>query len=398
MATFHYIARNVAGQRIEGRLELESEAAVLRALEEQGLFPTQLRQAPASSRPALRGIRSRDVGLVYSQLADLLRAGVRMLRSLDILADTTVNKRLAEIVRRVRADVADGASLTDAMRAHPEAFPPLHTAMVHAGERAGFLEDVLTSLGTFIDRQDELRNKVVGSLIYPALLVVIGTAVLVGGLLFFVPNLRQMLGSAAELPWPTLVVFAMSDALRDYALLLGLGLVAAVALGYRFATSDQGRRRIERWQGYLPVAGMAVRMVAVTRFCRILGTMLANGVPLIQALAITRDATGSRLLAEAVDEAIEAVRDGQNLSEKLNRDGIFPEQIMAMIVVAEESNQLEKVLLEIADTVERRTNRQVDQAVRLVEPLILCAIAGAIGFMALGLLLPVFTIASSLGS
>jgi general secretion pathway protein F/type IV pilus assembly protein PilC len=138
-------------------------------------------------------------------------------------------------------------------------------------------------------------------------------------------------------------------------------------------------------------------MLAITRFCRILGTMLANGVPMLQALKIAEGATGSSLLAERIAEATESVRDGRPLSGPLAAGGFFPEQILAMIAVAEESNKLDKVLLQIADTVERRTNRQVDQAVRLVEPAILCVVAAGIGFLALGLLLPIFTMASSLG-
>ena len=141
-----------------------------------------------------------------------------------------------------------------------------------------------------------------------------------------------------------------------------------------------------------------MRLLAITRFCRILGTLLANGVPLLQALKISKDATGSNILAGRIAEAADSVRDGKRLSDPLAKGGFIPEQILAMISVAEESNNLDKVLVQIADTVERRTNRQVDQAVRLVEPLILCVVAGGIGFLALGLLLPIFTMASALGA
>ena len=147
----------------------------------------------------------------------------------------------------------------------------------------------------------------------------------------------------------------------------------------------------------IPVVGTALRMVAITRFCRILGTMLTNGVPLLQAMNIAKGATGSTLMADRISEAAESVREGKSLTAPLGVGGLFPEQVLAMLSVAEESNQLEKVLLQIADTVERRTNREVDQAVRLVEPLILCLVAAGIGFLALGLLLPIFTMASSLG-
>ena len=177
-----------------------------------------------------------------------------------------------------------------------------------------------------------------------------------------------------------------------------VALAGVVAIVWTNLKSHKAQRLIERWRLHIPVVGNALRLLAITRFCRILGTMLANGVPLLQALRISRDATGSTLMADRIVEATEAVRDGRRLSEPLAADGFIPEQILAMITVAEESNKLDKVLLQIADTVERRTNRQVDQAVRLVEPAILCLVAAGIGFLALGLLLPIFTLASSLGT
>jgi len=170
-----------------------------------------------------------------------------------------------------------------------------------------------------------------------------------------------------------------------------------VALVWTNLKSEKARRWTERARLKIPVVGNAMRLLAITRFCRILGTMLANGVPLLQALKISRDATGSTIMADLITQAAESVRDGKRLSEPLNTGGFFPEQILAMITVAEESNKLDQVLLQIADTVERRTNRQVDQAVRLVEPAILCLVAAGIGFLALGLLLPIFTLASTLG-
>jgi general secretion pathway protein F/type IV pilus assembly protein PilC len=170
-----------------------------------------------------------------------------------------------------------------------------------------------------------------------------------------------------------------------------------IAFFWSALQSQSSKQAMERWRLKIPVAGTAMRMVAITRFCRILGTMLANGVPILQALAISRDATGSALLAENVNDAIKNVRAGESLIEPLKAGGLFPEQVLAMISVAEESNQLQKVLLHIADSVERRTNQQVDQAVRLIEPVILCMVAAGIGFLALGLLLPIFTMASSLG-
>lgn len=392
------MAKTPAGETVTGVIAAETEAAALRVLDERSLFPLTLRDQSKATRQQTtrRRVRTRDIGVMYGQLADLIGAGVPLLRALDSLIKSTVNARLVEVLREVRAAVADGKSLNEALREFPEAFPPLHTAMVQAGERASFLEDVLRSLSGFLERLDELRGKVIGSMVYPALLAAVGTIVLTGALLFFVPRFEPLLGDARK-PLPTELVFAMSRTLRSYWYLLALAFGGVGVLAWGGIASERGRRLFEEWRLRVPVVGTALRLLAITRFCRILGTMLANGVPLLQALAISRGATGSRLMADRITDAMENVRGGKALTEPLRVGGLFPEQILAMIRVAEESNRLDKVLLTIADTVERRTNRQVDQTVRLLEPLILCLVAMAIGFLALGLLLPIFTMASALG-
>ncbi len=401
MGEFQYTAKTDRGQTVTGTLDADNEAAVMRILDEKGLFPISIADRAGGKgeeeRAAKRRVPTRAVGIMYGQLADLIDSGVPLLRALDSLIKSTVNRPLIEILKEIRAAVADGKSLTESMREHPRVFPSLHTAMVQAGERASFLEDVLRSLSVFLERLDELRAKVLGAMIYPALLTVVGTAVMIGALIFFVPRFEPLLGSIHQTV-PTRILFAASHTVRSYwyALIIVLGVAGGML--WSVLKSEAGRRWLEQWRLKLPVLGVTLRMVAITRFCRILGTMLANGVPMLQALSISKDSTGSPMLADRIAEAAENVRAGKPLTEPLRVGGMFPEQIIAMISVAEESNKLDKVLLHIADTVERRTNQQVDQAVRLVEPLILCFVAAAIGFLAMGLLLPIFTMASALNS
>ena len=398
MNQFHYTALTQRGEKVSGQVEAESEAMVLRFLEEKHLFPVRVTGSGSASplQKSRKRVRSRDVGIMYGQMADLIGSGVPLLRSLDSLIRSTVNPKLTEVLKDVRAAVADGKSLTESLREFPTVFPPLHLAMVQAGERAAFLEQVLRSLAEFLERLDDLRSKVIGSMIYPALLAAFGSAVMVGALLFFVPKFEPLLAGVQK-PLPTEIIFGMSKAVREYWYLLLIGLGVAGGAFWSARASESNRRILERWRLSIPVAGTALRMLAITRFCRILGTMLANGVPLLQALKISKDATGSNLLADHIAKATESVREGKTLSGPLAEGKLFPDQVLAMITVAEESNKLDKVLIQIADTVERRTNRQVDTAVRLLEPLILCVVAAGIGFLALGLLLPIFTLASSLG-
>ena len=398
MPKFQYTARNLSGGKVSGNVEAEGEIAAARLLENRELFPIDVwnSEAGESATSFRRRISSRDLGVMYGQLSDLLASGVPLLRSLKSLVKSTVNKRLAVVLREIHNEVADGQSLHESMAGHQDIFPTLHTVMVQAGERASFLDDVLESLSVFLERLDELQGKVLGALVYPTMLVLLGGSVMIGALVFFVPKFEPML-AGMDKPMPTEIVFLLSESVRRYWLIIAAGIGGLIAFFWSVLQSQAGKHAMERWRLKIPVAGNALRMVAITRFCRILGTMLANGVPILQALAISRDATGSALLAKNIDEAIENVRAGEPLTEPLKAGGMFPEQVIAMISVAEESNQMQKVLLQIADSVERRTNQQVDQAVRLIEPAILCLVAVGIGFLALGLLLPIFTMASSLG-
>ena len=398
MPKFQYTARNLSGGKVAGLIDADGEGAAIQLLERKELYPVDIwnTEDKADNRLFRGRISNRDLGVMYGQLSDLLGSGVPLLRALKSIVKSTVNKRLKGVLGDIHNSVADGKSLYESMAEHHNIFPELHTVMVQAGERASFIEEVLESLSVFLERLDELRGKVLGALIYPVMLVMLGGTVMVSALVLFVPKFEPML-AGIEKPMPTEVIFFLSESIRNYWAIIATAIGGLVAFFWSAMQSQSSKRAMERWRLNIPVAGTAMRMGAITRFCRILGTMLANGVPILQALAISRDATGSALLAENIDDAIKNVRAGEPLTEPLKGGGLFPEQVLAMISVAEESNQLQKVLLHIADSVERRTNQQVDQAVRLIEPVILCMVAAGIGFLALGLLLPIFTMASSLG-
>ena len=396
MPTYEYIARNAAGAEVNGLMQADSETAVALTLDERQLYVVQVTEQ-TGQRAASRGgkIRMRDVAVAYGQLSDLLNAGVPLLRSLETLAKAGSNDQLARVLLSLRDDVASGHSLAEAFEKHPEAFPHLHAAMIRAGEKAGFLEEVLANMSAFLDRQDDLRGKVRGALIYPAVLTVFGLVAVTVMLTVFVPKFEKFF-SSIDLPIPTKILFAASSVLLDHWAAL-IGVVAMAVVGIVAALRSQAGRAIwSRWQLSMPVLGKLMRIVSISRFCRILGTMLHNGVPILQSLAISKDATGNDLMAANIEQAAESVRAGEPLAEPLRSGGLFPEEILEMIAVAEESNQLEKVLVQIADTVDRRTSRQMDQVVKLIEPIILVVIAGVIGFIAVGLLYPIFTMTDKL--
>ncbi|MFW6061433.1 MAG: type II secretion system F family protein, partial [Planctomycetota bacterium] len=317
------------------------------------------------------------------------------LRALETLQRTAGQGRLAVLLGEIRQQVAEGTALAETLAEHPEIFRPLHVAVLRAGERASFLEDALANLSEFIERQDELRSKIVGSLIYPAVLTGLGCAATLFVLIALVPQFRTVFAGMSQ-PLPTRILFAVSSALVNSWGMVLLGLVVTGGAAVVALRSEAGRQVWDRWRLKVPLTGAVTRTLAITRFCRVFGTMLTNGVPILQSLSISKDAAGSRLMAGAIQEAADAVRAGEPLTGPLTDSGLFPPEVLEMIAVAEESNQLDRVLVQIADTVERRTYRRLDQVVRLVEPLILVVIAAVIGFVALGLLYPIFTMSRTL--
>jgi len=281
------------------------------------------------------------------------------------------------------------------MAKHPNAFNDLAIAMVRAGEQCGFLEDVLARIAIFVERQDELRNKLIGSMIYPAILLLAGSGVVICLIGFVVPKIRMLLDRVPNKPAVTIALFAVSDLIRSsWYILLG-GLVVVVMVLVPLVKSEQGRLVLDRLKLRVPVMGRIVTMVAICRFCRILGTMLHNGVPILQALRIAKDSAGNRILAEQIDKAAENVQKGETLAAPLSHSGLFPADIVDMIAVAEESNNLETVLVQIADSNEARTGRQIDLGVRLLEPIMLLVMASFVLVIAIALLVPILRMSTA---
>lgn len=398
MPTFAYRARNASGDAVQGTLVADTPLAVTRVLDERALVPVEVREVKVQERSLLTGQARRvspsKVGVLYEQLADLLKAGVPVLRALNVLSKQAGSPALVRVLREVHDDVAGGDTLADAMDKHKYAFPTLHVSMVRAGEKGGFLEDVLQRLSEFVARQDELRNKFIGSMIYPCVLLGGGLAAVSLLMVMVVPRIRDLL-EAQNLPFATVVVFALSDLLSKYYLWLAGSIVVVVSVVTWFFRSQIGRALWARLQLRAWGVGKIFTMVALCRFCRVFGTMLANGIPIIHALRISKDSTGNQILADVIDKAADNVAAGEPLAEPLAKSRVFPAAMIDMITVAEESNTLEKVLIEIANTQEARTARQIDLFVRLLEPLMLLIMGVMVMFIAVALLLPILRMATS---
>lgn len=397
MPSYTYKAVNEAGTSTTGVLTAENYQVALRMLDERSLYPVKVTEGVEATgsvfRPGGR-VKAHHLTTFYSQLADLLKAGVPMLRSLDVLSRQSGGGILTQAIKELREDVAGGVALGEAMGKHPRVFSPLHASMVRAGEQGGFLEDVLDRIAIFSEKQDELRNKVVGAMIYPAILVFAGSLVLLLVMFVVVPKIRPYLREETFNAM-TVIVFWVCDQLRDHYMIIFLGVAGVLVAALTFVKTDYGKGLFERVKLRAPVMGNIVTMVAICRFCRILGTMLHNGVPILQALKISKESAGNQVLAGVIAEAADSVKKGAALSDPLGESGLFPPAVVDMIAVAEESNSLESVLIQIADTNEARTARQIDLAVRVLEPVLLVVMASLVFCILVAILLPILTMGSA---
>jgi type II secretory pathway component PulF len=400
MPEFAYIARDLTGNRVEGTLAAGTEREVIASLSARELFP--LKVAAADGRAATAKsprVRARVMATTYGQLSALLKSGVPLLRSLEVLRQQTQNKSLKIVLEDVHSRVQEGDTLADAMARHPRAFGELAVSIVRAGGEGGFLEEALDRLARFTEQQDELKGRVMGALAYPMILFLVGTLVVNGLVIFFVPKFETLFGrlrAKGELPALTDWLLWVSHTLQDYGIFILAGVIIAGVLIRNRLVTEEGRVWLDKWRLKIPVVSSIYLSLAVSRFCRVLGTLLTNGVPIVRSLEISADSTGNRVLAQAIRLSAENVSSGETLAKPLAECGLIARPVMAMISVAEESNNLDNVLVNIADGIDRQTSRQLDLMVRLLEPLTLLVMASAILFVLIALLLPVFQMSSTI--
>jgi general secretion pathway protein F len=403
MPEFTYEALAGSGQRSNGTLTATSEREVLAMLDSRGLFPVKIAAAKTQASRTVgwgrKKIKSRHMAAFYSQLADLLRSGVSLLRALDILERQGSQPAISEVIREVRAKVADGTGLSEAMALHPNAFDDLAVSMVKAGQEAGFLEDVLKRIADFTEHQEDLKAKVVGAMAYPVFLAAVGFIVINVLVIFLVPLFKDIFGKLDEqgkLPLITKALLGTSQVLRQQGIFVLAIAGVLIWLFMRWAKTDSGRFKLDGLRLRLPAAGKVYVSFALSRFTRILGTLLKNGIPILQALNIAKDSTGNKVLSQAIEKSAESIRGGESLAAPLGEFKEFPRDIVEMIAVGEESNSLEVVLIHIADGLEKRTSRQLDLFVRLLEPAMLLVMAGVVLVVVAGLLLPIFKMSSAI--
>jgi general secretion pathway protein F/type IV pilus assembly protein PilC len=392
MPQFQYIAVNAQGQRVPGTLLADSRAEALQQLTAAAMVPVSLREA-FSSRARRDRISPAALAAAFSLLSDQLDTGVPLLRALQVLSSQSSNPALRTTLASVAAQVADGSSLAVAMAGRPGAFTELDISMVQAGEEGGFLQESLRRLAAVRERQEEVRSRILSAAAYPALLAVVSGIVVTCMLIFFVPQFQPLFDSlieAGRLPWPTRLLLWFSDTAARGALPLLLFILLLTAIVKVRVSTQRLITLRDRLLLRLGGIGSVVRSIAIARFCRVLGALLQNGVPMLRSLEISRRAAGNVVISETIAAAQESICGGRSLAGPLAVGDHFPPDVLEMIAVAEQANRLESVLLKLADRLELRAQRRLDLVLRMLEPALMLVMAVVVGFMVIALLMPVF--------
>lgn len=409
MAVFEYKGLDGRGQAIAGIIDADSAKVARTRLRKQGVFPTEItEQVEGATRGSglsvqidigkyLQFITKRDVSILTTQMSTLVGAHVPMAEALAALVDQAEKEKLKVVLSKIKEKVNEGIPLADALSDHPKVFDDLYVQMVRAGEKSGALHEVLRRLSKFADGQVKLQGQLVGALAYPILMTIVGTVMLMGLFVGVLPRVRTLfdqLGGTEALPLITKIVFFIGDLLVGWWWAFPLIAGSALWLWRRWVRTESGRERWDRFLLRMPLFGKMNRLVAVSRFCRTLSTLLISGVPILQALAIVERVVGNVILARAIAGASENIREGQSISIPLKQSGEFPPLVTHMIAIGEKTGELEGMLTSVADAYEEQVEATMTAVTSLLAPLMIMIMGGALFFIALGLLLPMMNLSS----
>ena len=402
MPIFAYRGRSHAGRVVAGRMEASTTEAVVAELRQQRIFPISVKPQPKSIEFKILGfggrVKEKDLTVFTRQLATMIDAGLPLVQCLDTLASQQPNKQFRRILTEIRGDVEGGSTFAAALKRHPTVFNSLYANMVEAGEAGGLLDTILRRLATYIEKAMNLRRKVKGALIYPSTIVVVAIAVVIFLLVFVIPTFVKLFeGAGVELPLPTRIVMELSRLVQTY-LLAGLGLLIAGIVGIRFSyRTEKGRRAADALLLWIPVFGALLRKVAVAKFTRTLGTLIASGVPILTGLDITAKTAGNKVVEEAIMKTRGSIAEGKTIAAPLQTSGVFPPMVVQMISVGEQTGALDSMLEKIADFYDAEVDQAVTNMTALIEPILMVFLGVVVGGMIVAMYLPIFKLVTVIG-
>ncbi len=404
MPTFAYSGRTRSGETVTGERAAESADAAVAALRREQIRVIRIDQskAKAEARPKAakgKGVPAKNLAIFTRQFSVMIDAGLPLVQCLDILGKQEPNKHFSAAILKVREDVEGGAALADAMKRHPKIFDALYSNMVAAGEAGGILDTILKRLAVYIEKNVKLKGDVKSAMIYPVAVIVIAAVVVAAILWKVIPTFASLFaGLGAQLPLPTRVVIALSDAVVAWGWLLVLALFAAGFVLSRYYATESGRFTIDALLLKTPVLGGILRKVAVARFCRTLSTLLSSGVPILDGLDITGRTSGNAIIEAAIQKTRVGIEGGETVSAPLRETNVFPSMVVQMINVGETTGALDAMLSKIADFYEEEVDTAVAGMLTLLEPVMIAFLGVVVGGIVIAMYLPIFDLISKLSN
>lgn len=404
MATFAYVGRSKSGAVKKGELVAKSRDEAVDQLRKQSVVVTSLEEKAAKEGFSLKlgsGVSEKDLVVFTRQFGTMINAGLPLIQCLEILSTQSENAALRKSVGEIKVQVEGGSTFSDALRRHPKIFDDLYVNMVHAGEVGGLLDTILGRLSKHIEKAMKLKGQIKSAMVYPAAIVGIAAIVITVLMIWVIPvfekMFKEMSGGKMALPGPTQLVIDMSNfAQGNWYIILGV-LVATVVAVKKYYATPQGKLAIDKLLLKTPVFGDLIRKASVAKFTRTLGTLLASGVPLLEALTICAKTSGNKVVEGALLDAKVSISGGKTISEPLAKSGTFPKMVTHMISVGESTGALDNMLGKIADFYEDEVDQAVTNLTALLEPMMMVFLGVTVGFIVVAMYLPIFTMASAIG-
>ena len=400
MPNFSWKGRARGGKMQEGVLVAENKDAALSTLRRQNIVVTAVTEKGKEfALPKFGGsISMKEVAVFTRQFSVMIDAGLPLVQCLEILGSQQDNRVFQKILLQVRQDVEQGSTLADALRKHPKAFDDLYCNMVAAGEAGGILDTILQRLSTYIEKIVKLRSAVRSAMVYPTAVIVIAIGVVWIILWKVIPTFATLFeGLGATLPLPTRITIALSRFLGSFWWLIFSALGAGAYAIYRYRKTPQGRRVTDGLLLKAPVLGNVLRKIAVARFCRTLGTLVASGVPILDGLEITAKTSGNAIVEDAIMATRTSVEQGKTISEPLKATDVFPPMVVQMVAVGEQTGALEQMLNKIADFYEDEVDEATANLLALLEPIMICFLGVVIGGIVISMYMPMFSLINKIG-
>ncbi len=403
MPTFTYEALDPKGQVIEGVMESSSVDSVieeLRSIHYTVIHVHEKRDYLSSMRESFykaQGINYYALAIFTRQFATIFNAGLPLMRGLEALASQTINPQLTLVLRQVADDIRAGFSLTRAMQKHPRIFSPVYIALVRAGEMAGALGEILDRLAVMMERNYSLRAKVKSALTYPAFIFMICLGITIFLVTYIFPSFVSLLeGLDMQLPWPTLILIHVTNALKNWVVLSFFGVILILGgfLFKQYVSTPLGRRQLDRFLLEFPVLGTVNKKASLSYFCRTLGTLLGSGVPVVHALDVVGKVSGNEIIGDIIEEVKLSLKGGERLSEPIKQYELFPPMVSQLISVGEETGNLPLLLEKLADYFDQEVETALQSFVAMIEPLMIFFMGGLVGFVLVAVFMPVYSILS----